>query len=208
MQGRNYYPQDIEFLAEKSHPALRPNASAAFSVDLDGEERLVVVAEVERTAIRDLNVTAVCDAIRQVVAEEIEQEVHAIQLLRTASILKTSSGKIQRRACKAAFLNNALDVVGESILENKSLTAGTQAPSDDLVSIQAWLMAWINLQLKIPLGNIDPGKPVTVYGLNSMKAVQLQNSFLQKYGINFPPYLFFEKISIRELAERASKLCP
>ncbi len=208
LQGRNYYPQDIEFLAEKSHPALRPNASAAFSVDLDGEERLVVVAEVERTAIRDLNVTAVCDAIRQVVAEEIEQEVHAIQLLRTASILKTSSGKIQRRACKAAFLNNALDVVGESILENKSLTAGTQAPSDDLVSIQAWLMAWINLQLKIPLGNIDPGKPVTVYGLNSMKAVQLQNSFLQKYGINFPPYLFFEKISIRELAERASKLCP
>ena len=206
LRGRNYYPQDIEYLAEKSHPALRPTASAAFSVDLDGEERLVIVAEVERTAIRGLDIEAVCDAIRQQVAEELEQEVYAIQLLRTASILKTSSGKIQRRACKAAFLSSVLEVVGESILENKSLAFEPAAASSDAVSIQAWLMAWINGQLKIPIENIDPNKPVTVYGLNSMKAVQLQSAFLQRYGINFPPYLFFEKITIRELAERSSRL--
>ncbi len=206
LKGRNYYPQDIEFLAEKSHPALRPNASAAFSVDLDGEERLVIVAEVERTAIRDLDVAAVCDAIRQQVGEELEQEVYAVQLLRTASILKTSSGKIQRRACKAAFLRNELDVVGESVLKETTREREAVASSSDLVSLQAWLLAWIHSQLKVPIELIDSSRPITAYGLNSMKAVQLQNAFLQRYGINFPPYLFFEKITIGELAERASRL--
>ncbi|MBP6976896.1 MAG: AMP-binding protein [Bacteroidales bacterium] len=206
LRGRNYYPQDIEYLAENSHPALRPNASAAFSVDLDGEERLVIVVEVERTSIRDLDVAEVCDAIRQQVGEELEQEVYAVQLLRTASILKTSSGKIQRRACKAAFLNHTLDVVGESKLDESQQTGKISVPSDEIVSIQSWLLAWIHGQLKVPFEQIDPDKPLTVYGLNSMKAVQLQNAFLQQFGINFPPYLFFEKITILELADRASKL--
>jgi hypothetical protein len=39
-----------------------------------------------------------------------------------------------------------------------------------------------------------------------MKAVNLQQDFLNKYGVNFPPYLFFERISLKELAERAYKL--
>ncbi|MEW6737025.1 MAG: beta-ketoacyl synthase N-terminal-like domain-containing protein, partial [Acidobacteriota bacterium] len=48
IDGRNHYPQDIELTVEKSHPALRPACSAAFSVDIDGQERLFVVVEVER----------------------------------------------------------------------------------------------------------------------------------------------------------------
>ncbi|MEW6733435.1 MAG: fatty acyl-AMP ligase [Acidobacteriota bacterium] len=48
IRGKNYYPQDIEWVVEQSHPSLRANASAAFSVDLNDEERLIVVAEVER----------------------------------------------------------------------------------------------------------------------------------------------------------------
>ena len=48
IRGRNHYPQDIELTVEQSHPALVPASGAAFSVDVDGEERLVVVQEVER----------------------------------------------------------------------------------------------------------------------------------------------------------------
>lgn len=204
--GRNYYPQDIEYLVESSHPAIRPGASAAFSGEADGEEKLVIVAEVERTAIRALDITAVCDAIRQRIAEEFELEVYAIQLLRTASILKTSSGKIQRMACKEGFLNKTLDVVGESVLGEVSSEVKAPEGFDSLVSLQTWLLAWIHTTLNIPIERIDPGKPISVYGLNSMKAVRLQHDFLQKYGINFPPYLFFEKITIHELAEKANRL--
>ena len=48
VRGRNVYPQDIEWTVERCHPALRAEGGAAFAVEVDGEERLVVVQEVER----------------------------------------------------------------------------------------------------------------------------------------------------------------
>ncbi|MCU0370395.1 MAG: AMP-binding protein [Bacteroidales bacterium] len=206
IHGRNYYPQDIEYLAEGCHPALRPNASAAFSVNIDEEERLVIVAEVERTALRDLDAVSVCDAIRHKIAEELELSVYAIQLLRTASILKTSSGKIQRKACKEGFLRKTLETVGESFLDEAVPAEVSAHAAANLVSIQAWLIAWIHTKLKISIEKIDPSRPIISYGLTSMKAVKLQQDFLDKYGVNFPPYLFFERISLKELAERAFQL--
>ena len=52
INGFNYYPQDIERTVEQSHPAIRPNCCAAFSVGIDGTERLIVVAELERSYSR------------------------------------------------------------------------------------------------------------------------------------------------------------
>ncbi len=53
VRGRNYYPQDIELVAEGAHPALRRGASAAFTLTRDGGEELVLVQEVERVARRE-----------------------------------------------------------------------------------------------------------------------------------------------------------
>jgi acyl-CoA synthetase (AMP-forming)/AMP-acid ligase II len=120
IRGRNLYPQDIELTVERSHPALRPGCGAAFSIDLGDEERLVVVHEHERLANDsplDLNsVEAIAEAIRRAVAEQHEAQVQQVVLLRAGSIPKTSSGKIQRRACRAALLGGRLDVLGASAL--------------------------------------------------------------------------------------------
>lgn len=206
IHGVNIYPQDIEYLAENSHPALKPNASAAFSIESDGEERLVIIAEVERSAMMGLDVTAVCDAIRENVALETELVVHSIQLLRPASILKTSSGKIQRRACKEAFILKKLEIVGESSLEVQHTAKESDPALPDLVNLEAWLMTWIHQKLKTPMAKLDPARPITAFGLNSMKAIALQQDFLDRYGVNLPPYLFFEKAPIRQLCEKALKL--
>ncbi len=203
LHGRNYYPQDIEYIAEHSHPAIRQSASAAFSIEVDSTEKLVIVAEVERSYIRTLDTEAVCDAIRNNIAEEFEQQVYAIQLLRTASIPKTSSGKIQRKACKEGYLNKTLEVVGESLAESP---AGDIKSNVDLVAIQAWLMVWIHLKLNVALEKIDTGRMISAYGLNSLKAVQLQQDFLQKFEVNIPPYIFFDKITLGELSEKAFAL--
>ena len=48
VRGRNHYPQDIEESVEESHPALRRNGSAAFCLEQDGHERVVVVCQVKR----------------------------------------------------------------------------------------------------------------------------------------------------------------
>ncbi|MDM8561158.1 aminotransferase class I/II-fold pyridoxal phosphate-dependent enzyme [Candidatus Parabeggiatoa sp. HSG14] len=111
IRGENYYPQDIELTVENSHIALHPSGSAAFSVEIAGEERLVIAQEVKRTAFRKLNVDEVISAIRQAVAEQYELVVYAVLLLRQATIPKTSSGKIQRQACKTGFLENTFKTI-------------------------------------------------------------------------------------------------
>jgi acyl-CoA synthetase (AMP-forming)/AMP-acid ligase II/acyl carrier protein len=113
IRGRNHYPQDIELTVQQSNPALRSGHGAAFSVDVDQQERLVIAQEVERKYLRNLNANEVVTAICQAVAQQHEIPVYAILLLKTGSIPKTSSGKIQRHACRTSFLNNSLEVVSD-----------------------------------------------------------------------------------------------
>ena len=117
IRGRNNYPQDIEYTVQNSHPALRPSCGAAFTVEVKGEEKLVVVQEVERTWLRKVDIDEVKRAIRKAVVQEYDLQVYAIALIRTGSLPKTSSGKIQRRSCRAKFLEGSLEIVGQ---ENSS----------------------------------------------------------------------------------------
>jgi acyl-CoA synthetase (AMP-forming)/AMP-acid ligase II len=112
IRGRNNYPQDIELTVQNSHPALRPSCGAAFTVEVKGEERLVVVQEVERTWLRKIDIDEVNRAIRKAVVQEYDLQVYAIALIRTGSLPKTSSGKIQRRGCRAKFLEGSLEILG------------------------------------------------------------------------------------------------
>lgn len=111
IRGQNHYPQDIEFTVENSHPALKPASGAAFTVEVNGLDKLVIVQEVERTYIRQLDVKEVTGAITQAVTAEHGLQVYKVIFIKTSSIPKTSSGKIQRHACKTGFLNNTLNVV-------------------------------------------------------------------------------------------------
>ncbi len=106
IRGRNLYPQDIEQTAGKSHPALQPNGGAAFSVDVGGEEQLVIVHEVDPQAG---DVREAVGAIRQAIAEEYEVKVYAVILVEPGSIPRTASGKIARRPCRTQFLAGQFD---------------------------------------------------------------------------------------------------
>jgi acyl-CoA synthetase (AMP-forming)/AMP-acid ligase II len=111
--GRNHYPQDIEYSVQQSHKALRLDCGAAFTIEIDNQEKLVIVQEVERTYLSKLNVNEVFSAIREAVALHHALQVYAIALIKPASIPKTSSGKIQRHACCHAFLTKTLTIVGQ-----------------------------------------------------------------------------------------------
>ncbi|MCA2808069.1 fatty acyl-AMP ligase, partial [Microcystis sp. M095S1] len=111
--GRNHYPQDIEYSVQQSHKALSLDCGAAFTVEVNNQEKLVIVQEVERTYLRKLAVDEIVSAIRETVALNHGLQVYAILLIKPASIPKTSSGKIQRHACRQGFLKETLAVVGQ-----------------------------------------------------------------------------------------------
>ncbi len=107
--GVNIYPQDVEKTVQESHPRLRADCGGVFSVEVGGTERLVVVQEVERH--RGVDPAEVVDAIRRAVSAEHEIGLDAILLVKAGSVPKTTSGKIQRHACRAGYLEGTLNTV-------------------------------------------------------------------------------------------------
>lgn len=112
IRGMNHYPQDIERTVQDSHPALRRDCGAAFAIsDEDGNEKLAVVQEVERTQRRNLNFDEVAGRIREAVTRQHEIAVSTIVLIPPATLPKTTSGKIQRGLAKKLWLEGALESV-------------------------------------------------------------------------------------------------
>ena len=115
VRGVNRYPQDIEATVESCHPSTRSGGAAAFALTRWDREHLVIVVEVDRGR-KSLDWDSCFKAIRTAIAEEHELPPDAIVLVRAHSIPKTSSGKVQRHACKDEFENRRLrNVVAEWI---------------------------------------------------------------------------------------------
>ncbi|WP_369244604.1 fatty acyl-AMP ligase [Streptomyces sp. R41] len=112
IDGRNHYPQDLELSAEMCHWALRPGCTAAFSVDggVFGEQPVVVAETAPEAAGETEKIT---DLIRSAIGEAHGLSLRDVVLVHPGTIPKTSSGKIQRRASRAAYLDGTLSVVGE-----------------------------------------------------------------------------------------------
>ena len=210
IRGRNHYPQDIELTAERSHPALRPGCGAAVSVEVAGEERLVVVQEVERQH-RTVDVEAVADAVRQAVAQAHELSVYAVVLLRHGSIPKTSSGKIQRHACKAGFLDGSLDTIGASQREEQAEAAPAAdltraalleaAPEQRRPLLAAYVQAQIARVLRIEAAQVSLDRPVSAAGLDSLMAVELQHTIETDLGVVVSMVSFLQDHSVALLAD-------
>ncbi len=108
IRGANHHPQDIERTVEECHPALSRHNGAAFAVDSEEGERLVIVQEVERAGRGALDLEEVENAIREAVTEAHEVAPHRVVLLRPGALPKTTSGKIQRSLARRLFLEDRL----------------------------------------------------------------------------------------------------
>jgi len=74
VRGRNHYPQDIERTAEESHPSIRPGCVAAFTIEEEGEDHLIVALEVERRHSGDRRRSAVPTDLRRRRKDDRRQE--------------------------------------------------------------------------------------------------------------------------------------
>jgi acyl-CoA synthetase (AMP-forming)/AMP-acid ligase II len=111
LYGKKYAPQDIEDALE--HPALRPGGGAAFTVNVDERERLVVVCEMERTWMRRADQRPdIVRALRAAVAARHGVHVDHVVFIRPGALPRTSSGKVRRAQCRLDYLAGALEVVG------------------------------------------------------------------------------------------------
>ncbi|MET3908007.1 acyl-CoA synthetase (AMP-forming)/AMP-acid ligase II [Bradyrhizobium sp. S3.3.6] len=113
IRGINHYPQDIERTVQSLDNALRENCGAAFSVpDEHGEESLVIVQEVERTARHTIDTTEIKGQIREAIADSHELSARHVALIRPGALPKTTSGKIQRKLARRLWLDGGFEEIG------------------------------------------------------------------------------------------------
>jgi natural product biosynthesis luciferase-like monooxygenase protein len=193
IRGRNYYPDDIESTCEASHCILRPSHAAAFSIDIDGEERLVVVQEVTRAGLKADHSEAI-RSIRQSIFAEYELNPHAVVLIRTGTMPRTTSGKIQRQACREAYLGGRLNVVAANELNDGELSA-----SGSLQELSAKVMESLASVLGCSVKELDELKTPMFAGLDSLRALEVTMAIEQLTGRRIPVSRLLGQLSPAEL---------
>lgn len=210
IRGRNLYPQDIEQTVAECHADLRRGGGVAFSVEVEGEERLVIVQELERHASIDVNgpdVNALVQRVRQAVTEEHEVQPYAIALVRAGSIPKTSSGKLQRRASRAMFLSGSFEILAEwrdeATQSGETLLAVPAVEPENEEDIKEFLKSLFATRLGTVALEVDVDEPVARYVLDSLQAIELMHAVEVSLGIVLPMTSFLQSPSITELARQA-----
>jgi 8-amino-7-oxononanoate synthase/acyl carrier protein len=231
VRGRNHYPQDIEVTVEKAHPKIRNGCAAAFTVDVEGRELLGVAVEVERRGQEVAD--EIFEAIRRGISTEHEVGTDTVLLLKAGSMPKTSSGKIQRHACRAGFLDGSLDVVArwQSWQSNEAPRApasgiGVDASSEAAhagngravhktttkndaggpsdETIQA-VMDHVRRVAKERATGLAPDSNIVHLGLDSLERVEIIASLQESYGGRLPDEVLPEIETVREVATAIEK---
>ena len=206
IRGKNHYPHDIEQSIDACHPAFRPGGGVAFSADIDGSERLIVLHEIQRGALKKSSPELLFAAIRKCLSEEHELSPYAIGLLKRNSVLKTSSGKVRRRANKALWLEEKLAVEAQWINEEKAENK-SGSPSIDIENpsqIQEWIIQWLCQQINMEQSEIDVRDSIAAYGVDSLGIATFETEFCEFLQVRWPvtDYLINDP-SIETLADKA-----
>ncbi len=209
IRGVNHYPNDIEFSIQNVIPEIRQNGGAAFPIYEGDTEKLVLVQEIERTAMQGVDHGSIIKKIREVIADEHELDAHAIVLVRPGSIPMTSSGKIQHRQTKYEYLHGDLSVVSswsktkEVELLDDNISSIT-IPSED--SIRDWVIGWIIRNQNVKLEDIDPDKNILSFGIDSLAAVTLETEISKQFNFQWHISSFILNPTINKLAEEGMEI--
>ena len=218
VRGVNRYPQDIEATVEQCHPLTRSGGSAAFAMTRWDREHLVVMCEVDKLAANDgadskARYQEVINTIGSAISEEHDLPPDAIVLVRAYSIPKTSSGKVQRHACKKNFKSGEnMRVIARWCAWEESHSAdeepvasavGASATVDDSGLSQVVVDAVIREVRKVGqerAKDIGIDTNIVSLRLDSLERLDVAQSLATSFGGRLPDEVLQEVETVREVA--------
>ena len=219
VRGRNHYPQDLEATASASLSVLGRSPAAAFSVEHQGEERLVVVQEVPRTEVRKIDAAAVIGAIRTAIVDAHDVDPWDIVLVPALSLPKTSSGKLQRGESRRRFLAGEFKDIARLRANSATLPgvrsatlSGSREPAtvrratlSGSLEVASWIRKALAKLLGVGVDQIDMTKPFASFGVDSITAVRLSGELQEWLGRPVPPTVAYDYPTIDKLAAHLSR---
>lgn len=201
VRGRNIYPQDIELTVKESDPAFRTVNGAAFSIETDEGESIVIVHEIERTARNRTDLGELIAKVRNAVWQNHDINVADIVLIPPASLPKTTSGKVQRRLTKTLYFSGELTTLpARAPGADWVATSATVEPKTTIEGAQERIIAMIEELTGQPAGRVEADDTFGVVGIDSVLAAQLALSLSEAFGLSLAPTIFWEFQTPRMLA--------
>ncbi len=226
VRGVNKYPQDIEQTAEQAHDLLQSGLMAAFDFVADDRERLVITAEVQKRAGEN-DWDEVIKAIRRDVSASHDMAPDAVVLVRFGTLPRTSSGKIQRHACRDLFERDSLKVIADwrawqiDLPEGEPMIAAStmqpsgngqvgasadptaKTPDHEIVDI---VMDAIRAVARERAKQLDLDTNIVLdLGLDSLERMQIAHSLEQTFDGRFPEHVLQDIETVREVADAIAR---
>ncbi len=188
IRGKNFYPHDIEYSLIGENELLKGCAAAAFSVSIENNEELVVLLELDRKKVKETDFSVILKFAKKEIGQSFQIDPYAIILVKPGGIPRTTSGKIQHHLCRQMFLENTLPTISCTI---EGFVTDSSKPASFLDSLAKIL--------NIAPQQLQDHEMLIHYGLDSIKAVQLQNWLKRQYGVSLPFESFFEDLTVRDV---------
>ncbi len=218
VRGQNHYPHDLERTVQALHPALAQGPGAAFSIQADGEEQVVVVQELDHRQGGDP--AQLLFAVLEAVRAHHALAVHAAVFVRRGTIERTASGKVQRQRTRQSFLEGRLDVVArwdagavsrervaeEAVPASESRITHTRPvrAGQRRTAIVGFLRAQIARMAGMDEADVDDDAPLARFGIDSLRAAELTHELEQFLGVSLSATISFDRPTISALADALS----
>ncbi|PNB72966.1 non-ribosomal peptide synthetase [Pseudomonas sp. GW456-E7] len=199
VRGHNLYPQDIEQTVECEVEVVRKGRVAAFAVTVDGQEGIGIAAEISRSVQKILPPESLIKAIRQAVAEAYQEAPSVVVLLNPGALPKTSSGKLQRSACRSRLADGSLD--SYALFPSASSESASKVESgSELQSLIGRI--WCE---QLQVGQVGADDHFFLLGGNSIAATQVVARLREALGLELNLRLLFEAPTLGAFADAVAR---
>ncbi len=210
--GRNVYPQDIEDNIRYCHPLVRPGGVVAFSAQNPAlstpEERLAVIVEI-KTKVKQSQLDEIVESIRKVVYEKHEVPCSAVIIGLPSTIIKTTSGKLARKANSKAFIEGKIAKSSKILHISQSASRSSLAKKEELCeelceelaettlspsreNIEKYMRQFLAQEMEMSPEQIKSNENLQGYGMDSVTVTRLITRLAD---------IFELEVSVREIIE-------
>ncbi len=227
INGVNVYPQDIERIVEKTLNEGRLGAVCAFEVTNGNDREIVVLAELQRVALKRLSseeayFTETTNAILENISRQFDFQINELVFLSPGSVCKTSSGKICRKENKKAYLDGKMTAVKEW-----KFSSSPSNKMEENVRIHSMMNTFekVNaagfMQFKIfssivkllssgesclDIMDLDVSKSLFFYGVDSLKIFDIHLALEKEYDVKIPTEIFFDSSDLLTILNRIARV--
>ncbi|TBW56167.1 amino acid adenylation domain-containing protein [Marinobacter halodurans] len=197
LNGQNLYPQDIEATLERELELLRRGRIAAFATrDAEGAEGIGLALEIGRSVRRMVKPEMICATIADTLTGQFQVAPQLILLLEPRALPRTTSGKLQRSACRTGWERGQLATYAAwrqgRLLDTDH--SDTEAEPGLLPEVVA---AWKEV---LKQHTLAPDDHFFALGGDSVGLMQVVSRLNQVLGMDLDPGALFERPRLAEFS--------